>query len=381
MASISKMPSGKYRVRWYQPSSGTQVTRTCPDHATAKRLGLEAEQARALGQDWRPESRRAPALPTVGDVAKAYIADQHRRRRAATAKGRAGMLQRFLAFLAERFTSEPNPPITVLSRALMAEYFDWTAGRAPSTRNTYVHVAELLWAWAADSDDYGDVTPRVRRLDLPTVDATPTVAPTWAECDRVIAEIVRKPPRGYSSTIAHRLAVIMRYTGLRARQGLSLLWTDFDLEAATLTIRGALGKSRQERAGRVIPITPHLVAAVSSWEHVDAARVIPGQCRVSSTSGMFATAWRRAVDAGAIRRSAFAGRGEHAFRKAFVTELATAGADPHAVEYLVGHASGIRGVYLDPRALDLAGAVQLVRRIDDGTEDAPDNVVRLKVSA
>ncbi|MCP4917543.1 MAG: hypothetical protein GY913_11515 [Proteobacteria bacterium] len=47
----------------------------------------------------------------------------------------------------------------------------------------------------------------------------------------------------------------------------------------------------------------------------------------------------------------------HAFRKGFISELKRAGADTDAVEYLVGHSLGLRGVYTDPDALPLRKAV------------------------
>lgn len=61
-----------------------------------------------------------------------------------------------------------------------------------------------------------------------------------------------------------------------------------------------------------------------------------------------------------MRRAAWKGRPHHAFRKGFVTELRRAGADADAVEYLVGHSLGLRGVYTDPDALALRAAVALV---------------------
>jgi hypothetical protein len=38
-----------------------------------------------------------------------------------------------------------------------------------------------------------------------------------------------------------------------------LFWTDFNLEKATLTVRGERGKSADEKRGRVAPISRHLV--------------------------------------------------------------------------------------------------------------------------
>ncbi len=57
------------------------------------------------------------------------------------------------------------------------------------------------------------------------------------------------------------------------------------------------------------------------------------------------------------------GRPHHAFRKGLVSGLKRAGADTDAVEVLVGHSLGLRGVYTDPDAIPLRGAVELIPRL------------------
>lgn len=377
MATITRRGE-TYLVRWYDLAGGRR-SRTAPTKRAAAELARDVENERALGRDWTTEAEKpleSAQVARVGAVALAFIADSRRRKRAATVKSLSGTIDRFIDFLAQRDPNEPDPPISILSRSLLGEFFDWTGGRAPATRNSYVQAVHLLWEWAADSDEYAEVTPRPRRLALPVVDSTPTIAATWAECDAVIDVLGRRPPTGSPSVVAYRLAVILRYTGLRARQGLSLEWRDVDLPAGLLTIRGELGKSRQERGGRVIPMSPHLIAELRTWPSHDHPRLVPSMVNVSSTSSQFAKAVAVAVDEGRVRKAAFARRSEHAFRKAFVTELRGLGADVDAVEYLVGHSAGIRGVYTDPRALALVNAVSLVTPIAT-TEAEPTNVVRI----
>ena len=44
-----------------------------------------------------------------------------------------------------------------------------------------------------------------------------------------------------------------------------LKWDDFDLDEGTLYIRGELGKSKQERGGRWMYVSPHLIEHLKAW--------------------------------------------------------------------------------------------------------------------
>ena len=82
-----------------------------------------------------------------------------------------------------------------------------------------------------------------------------------------------------------------------------------------------------------------------------------------------------------VHKEAWEGRPHHAFRKAFVSELKRAGADPDAVEFLVGHSLGLRGVYIDADALPLADAIgripDVVVRFDGALGEGPWRLITL----
>ncbi len=143
---------------------------------------------------------------------------------------------------------------------------------------------------------------------------------------------------------------------------MSLRWSDLDLDHAHLTIRGELGKSRQEQRGRIIPVSAHLVAELRTWNQGEEPWIIVSARGWGGERGRMARArdveraWARA----GVRTVAWEGRPHHCFRKGFVSELKRSGADPDAVEFLVGHSLGLRGVYLDPDALPLREAVALI---------------------
>jgi integrase len=121
-------------------------------------------------------------------------------------------------------------------------------------------------------------------------------------------------------------------------------------------IRPELGKSKQERRGRMVPIAPVLVAELAGW----GLRVGPLVGDLGGDVARVAKAVRRAWKRAGVPPIVWARRPDHAFRKGFVSGLQRAGADRDAVEYLVGHSRGLRGVYVDPDALPLIEAVALV---------------------
>lgn len=356
MASITKRGDA-YTVRWYGVHGDRRV-RTCPTRRSAEQLARTVEEEKSQGRDWEPPKRGA----RVEEVVTSYLKHVARTKRPATLRAYGDFSIQFVAFVG----ADESAPKAFTAKTITA-YYDHLLERSTvreSTRQQYVQMAERIWAWAYDSEEYGDQLGRPRRLEMRVVESTPTVAPTWAECDRCIAAL--DPAIG-----AYRAAVIMRYTGLRVSQACGLLFSDVDITAGTLRLRGELGKSKKERAGRIIPISPHLVAVIRTWG---------GQPHDKVAGPVTADdAIRRAWKASGVRAEVYKGRPDHAFRKAFVTELRRASADPDAVEYLVGHSSGIRGIYTDPSALPLVKTVALVEPIRISTGSG--NVVALRKSS
>lgn len=353
MATITKRGDA-YLVRWYG-LHGDRRARSCPTRRSAEQLGRTVEEEKANGRDWEPPRPGA----SVEAVVSAYLKHIARTKRPATLSAYSDFAVQFVGFVG----ADESASKAFTLRTITA-YYDHLLERSTvreSTRQQYVQMAERVWAWAYDTDDFGDDLARPRRLEMRAIESTPTVAPTWAECDQCIAAL---DPR----TGAFRAALIMRYTGLRVSQACGLVFADIDTQAKTLRLRGELGKSRAERAGRIMPVSPHLIAAVESWGGLPTDRIVGAL----TADDAIRTAWTKS----GVRAEVFKGRPDHAFRKAFVTELRRAGADPDAVEYLVGHSSGIRGVYTDPSALPLASAVALVS--PSGITTGSGNVIALR---
>jgi integrase/recombinase XerD len=342
MATIEQRGS-TWRVRWRDPD-GRQRSRACPDHRTAKRLALDVAGEVAEGRRWSP--RDAAPVPLLVDVLDAYLTDVRRLRSAGTARVYESRLDGFLLWAGEDAT------VDALSRQLLADYY---ASLAPglATRRQLVAAVERAWRWAAESDAYCDDVPRPRHLEVPAPPGRPTVAPTWAEVDAVIAHAKGEPHR--------RLLALLRCTGLRVHQALGLAWSDVDLERGTLRVRGELGKTSVERQGRVVPLAPVLLEELAGWGVREGA-LVAGLKDEQAARLRTVAAWQ----ASGQRAELWQRRPHHAFRRAFVTGLRRAGADPDAVEVLVGHSLGLRGVYTDPEALGLRDVVALVPKIVSG---------------
>ena len=114
-----------------------------------------------------------------------------------------------------------------------------------------------------------------------------------------------------------------------------------DLGTAQITIRGELGKSRQERRGWIVPFPGWLGEELAGWGQrrgllAPAPPSEPSVHRVWIASGAPEEVWRR--------------RPVHSFRRGVVTGLRAAGGE----ESLVGHASGSTtgDVYTDGTLLE-----------------------------
>ncbi|MEQ1572464.1 MAG: tyrosine-type recombinase/integrase, partial [Myxococcota bacterium] len=183
-------------------------------------------------------------------------------------------LRRFCVYLADRHPHLKRLTIELLGRDVLEAWFGSLVASelAVSTSRLYVTAVSSAWTWAYDSDTYGDLVRRPRRIAMPVPAGAPARAPTWEEMDRAIwaayqlAEEARAEDQRAAWTWRARLCTLLRFTGLRVdEQAMRLRWDDVDLDRGEITIRGELGKSDAERAGRIVPVSPHLVETMKGW--------------------------------------------------------------------------------------------------------------------
>ena len=355
MASIEKWKAG-YRVRWRDPGGGHR-SRTTPNLETARKVKRIVEEAAAQGLRWEPGGTGEG--PDLEDVLSDFIKEYARVYRPATVRRHACCLEMFRKWLS---TSGRGVDPSVLSKKMLADFYSHllatgrhSRGRKPETSQKVVSSVEIFWKWAYQQEDYGEVIPRPRHLPFARPPRTPTVAPTWEEMDRCVAAC---------SGWHRQLAVLLRFTGLRVQQAMLLRWEDFDLRSATLKVRGELGKTPQERSGRIVPISEHLVEEVKAMAPLPERRGFVVRCgrRANGPRAREARArdmgraWKRA----GVREEAWKQRPHHAYRKGVRSGLKRLDADDMAVEFLLGHNLGIAGVYTDPEAMPLREAVNLI---------------------
>ena len=363
MASIHRRGK-KWRVCW-RSFDGSQRQRTCPTRAAARSLQVEVEEAIAHGRDWQPCVLRE--APSVREVVEHYIREVVRTSAPATALATARNLDLWLRWLESVGTTDVIDP-DVLSKQMLGEYFDsLDIGRHGKTRKVVtkkklVHAVERFWVWVYDEDALGEFVPRPRTLPMPSAIGAPTLAPTWVEMDACV--MVTEGP-------LLRIAIFLRFTGLRVQQVMGLWWDDLDLDRQTLTIRGELGKTHQEKRGRIIPVSPHLVELVAGWGRREGWLV--GSNRTGKDARLarqrdMQRAWKRS----GVKETVWKGHSHRAFRKGVMSGLKRLGADDEAVKYLVGHDLGVRGHYIDPVTLPLQDTVALIPPICD-----PEEVVEL----
>lgn len=259
-----------------------------------------------------------------------------------------GNTARFMVWLGQHLRLAPQRlVVSDLDTEALADFhhFLWqTQGRTAAYANKCARIVHAAWEWMYDHDTLGDLVVRPpRKLLLPTVSSTPVSAPTFAQLDAMVEHI--------SVGWHQQVATVMRFTGLRIGQVVRLHWDDFDLEGASLTIRGELGKSKKERRGRIIPISAHLVAELAGWGKREGslfpvsilAKGNRPRTRVKDWRAVAAAASKgigRAWAVSGLPKALYGKRPAHAFRKGFRTGLRALGAAPPAIDALVGHVSG-----------------------------------------
>ncbi len=339
MASIDKRRDG-FRVRW-RDIRGNARSRQCPDKKTAKQVQREIERCIARGEDWSPDRRRsAPLLVGPKGWLSLYLADRTRVWSASTKKTRTYVLSAFVAWLTQR-EHRSTFGAEVFSRSVLVDYWNHLVEvdrLKANTANNYLHWILQWWRWAFDDEEWGDLVPRPRTIDLTTEPRPNRPAPYWSEMDAAISAVRHDHWR--------KLLWVLRCTGLRVEQSMALRWDDVDLDRGVLHVRPELGKSRQERRGRYITLAPVLIREIAGWG-ARTGYVIPWYEKRSAGHVVIAGIWTRA----GVRQDAWQGRPFHSFRHGLISSLTRDGAPRDAIRCLVGHSSETLGdVYTDPTA-------------------------------
>lgn len=318
----------------------------------------EVLDAHAAGRDWHPPR----AAASLTDMMLAYLEDSVRTCAEATVANRRDQLKLFSDWVAVRF-GRGDVDATVLSRALLEQYDHHLATvghRKPleaSSRQTVIGIVHGFWSWAAQRDEFDGLVPMPKRIAQQAPQHASVHAPTWAAVDRMIGQLELEAYR--------RAAVLQRFLGLRIRQVCRLEVADFDFAAGLFHFRGALGKTKLEKRGRLLPIPPALMAEMAGWS-LRAGPLV--KCSVGTVRRAMRAAWIASGEQGVY----FARRPTHAIRKAFRSELRRARCESDALEYWCGRRMGGQtDDYTDPRSLHLVEIATAIPPLASCAQGAP----------
>jgi integrase len=392
VASVHKKGDG-WVVRWRNHGDPKNHSAPAPTRAIADTIRLNADSARALGKPYLGPKAEAAALAArrvdLRELAREYL---RARKRAGKAAGTIYQTNIALTLFLQTLSEDDETPIAgaELTTKALAGYYDHLVNDRDcslGTARARVEYVQRWWAWLCDEGGYDDRLPRPRTIEMAEPPRRPDpVAPTWEEMDRAIA---------CASGWYQQLMLACRFTGLRANdQAMQLRRTDLDPAAGILRIRPELGKTPNEKRGRAVPVSRHLLAMVATWPEDPDGWLIHVPPNVGRWEGPAKrTAWNDAASAAWMRAGVRPevwdtqesedgqrrnGHPLHCFRAGVITHLQALGAALPDVQYLVGHklTGGVTVErYTDPAAVrKLREAVDLippltlveVRRIQGG---------------
>ena len=257
-----------------------------------------------------------------------------------TKRSRASLLNKFLAFAPEGMLASD------LSRSMLIEYGRKLVSEGLKSTDRYVGQVEALWKWA-DEGEFHEV-PRPKRVVGREVERVPRPwapdTPSWAESDAVISQL---------TDWKQQAVLILRYTGIRASQALTLERDDIDLDRGILRLRIRVRGAKRAARARAVPLHPSLLASMRSWplpargllfRSTDRRRKTPGVYDEDRIREPMTRAWeslkiseRKWGAEGGDRTYA---RPVHVLRGAFKASLLRSGVDSAIVNILVGHSAG-----------------------------------------
>lgn len=356
--NITRTATGRWEARFKVKITTTEGgtkwvdrSRTFDSYQDAEDHLAQVKVQAARGERWTDQ--RTIPVPTLGTLVDAWCEGIDRE---TTRRVKRSYLAKFLAFAGK------DTPVTDLTRDLLRRYADSlpSEGRAAATRHRYTLEIESVWRWAHD-DEHARFpgVPRPEKLTgtrAHQIKAPPPVTrdavATVADVDAMIGQL----RTGYRHGDAHRrIALLLRYTGIRISQATHLRWSDVRLDHPTpyLVLRAG-DRGSKGSDGRAVPLHPALVSEIRRWPNEGTGYVFTsdnaGFRRGDATRDAFCTAWRAAgVDrlvwaappdpTGRPSERAY-GSPCHGIRAMLTVELSRGGISPHVRDYIVGHSEG-----------------------------------------
>lgn len=338
MASIQKH-GDKWRVKWREGGRDAPARyASAPTRRVADELRRDIERQLALTGTYNP--RAGAGAPRLDARLRAWLDTRAADLAPRTVTVYDAAIRQYAAY------AGPGAGLGALTREHLAAFRSQLVAEGASPSTAYKRAATVLlaWTWLTEGPDARWLAEHApRKLDgRRPRNPAPIDIPTWDDLDLLHGALVaRHGPDDWRP----RLALLVRYTGLRRGEAVLLRRADLELDVPAMRVRVTKG----DLSARRVPLAPPLVAAVRTWEPTEYVIDGPERERQAARSeaheesghlvrGHADRDLRRAWATTGVRPEVWSGRPAHCARRTWTTYLPAAGADREAVEYLIGHA-------------------------------------------
>lgn len=312
---------------------GTYPILTLADAREKARENLRDIQ---LGRFEQPEP---PKDPTLGEIIPQFI-DLYAKPRNRHWRGSQSLLKKFASLDAR--------PITEIRRSDIVRILDeLVASGTPCRANRALAAIKKLFAWCVDRGtiDINPLTalkPPTKEVARDRVLTSDEVANCWRAAE---AEAFPFGP----------FLKILILTGQRRGEVAGMRWSELDLQKGIWTLPAKRAKNATQHAVPLAPVAVELLEGLPRFSKSDIVFTTNGRTPISGfgrlkmrlDQGMGITPWRI-----------------HDLRRTMATNMAEAGVQPHVIEAVLNHKSGIvsgvaavynRHAYLDEKRTALEG--------------------------
>ena len=269
----------------------------------------------------------SPEIPTLEDLAKAYLRRSQIECRPKTHTTNVGRIKNILAYFGQDRRADT---ITVQDVEAYREQ-RLQVITAATVNKEVIKLAQML-DYALEKGSI-QVNPARRVKRLRDGRERKPRALTDDEAHRLLQ--VAKEDRVSLNGMAYEVILTYLYTGMRRSELLYLEWEDVDIEHRRITIQAKMGKDgwiTKTRKARVVGIAPRLLEVLSGMER-KGRYVFGGDkplCHECSISRVFVKLARRAGLPSSVTL--------HSLRHTYITHLLEHGINPRRVQQLAGHA-------------------------------------------
>lgn len=270
-----------------------------------------------------PGSPEAPTTPTLGDIIPKFI-DRHAKRHTKDWKGTQSVLLRMKKLHAKPIDQIKRADVVRELEAMIAD-IEETGGKG-TRANRGLAAIKKLYSWCIDQgiveiSPVAALKPLIKEVARDRWLTDDEIKSFWRGCEA----------EGYPFEQFGKLLLL---TGQRLREISDMRWSELDLDKATLTLKGSRTKNG---SAHVLPLSPQAVALLST---------IP---RFLTSDYVFTTTGRSPISGyGRFKQrlDVFVGLDAddwrfHDLRRTAATNMAIMGVQPHIIEAVLNHKTGI----------------------------------------